>query len=264
MSGGNVRKQYAENSYYHIYNRGVEKRLIFQDPQDYGVFLGYLKEYLMPKDEEMLRSQLSDPNISYKDRDKILKLLRLNNFNNEVTLLAFCLMPNHFHFLISQKSAETIDKFMNSLGTRYTIYFNGKYKRVGKLYQGIYKAVTVSSDEQLLHLSRYIHKQALALQGIAWERGMQEQPSSYLDYIGKRKTEWVHPEEILKFFSKTNLKLSCEAFVKNQDNFTVINKLTLEDSEYWHSPNLFHTLYVISYQIIFTFASLNPPECSLS
>lgn len=229
MSGGNVRKQYVENSYYHIYNRGVEKRLIFQDSQDYGVFLSYLKEYLMPKDEEELRSRLSDPNISYKDRDKILKLLRLNNFNKEITLLAYCLMANHFHFLVNQKSAETIDKFMNSLGTRYTIYFNRKYQRVGKLYQGIYKAVIVATDEQLLHLTRYIHKQALALQGIAWERGMQEQPSSYLDYIGKRKTEWVHPEEILKFFSKTNPKLSYEAFVKQENDFGVINKLILED-----------------------------------
>lgn len=230
MPGGNARKQYAENSYYHIYNRGVEKRLIFQDWQDYVVLLGYLKQYLLPKNEEGLRQFLSDPNISYKEKDRILKLLRLNNFAEEIKLLAFCLMPNHFHFLVHQKSLDSIDRFMNSIGTRYTMYFNKRYERVGKLYQGQYKAVMVTTDEQLLHLTRYIHKQALALQGNAWERGIQEQPSSYLDYVGKRKTEWVHPEEVLKFFSKTNPKLSYEAFVKQEENFTVINRLILEET----------------------------------
>lgn len=229
MPGGNARKQYAEDSYYHIYNRGVEKRLIFQDTQDYYVFLSYLKDYLIPKDEKGLRDKLADPNTSYKERDKIIKLLRLNNFAKEITLLAFCLMPNHFHFQIKQNGENSIDKFMNSLGTRYSMYFNRKYKRVGPLYQGVYKAVLITTDEQLLELSRYIHKQALALQGQAWERGMEEQPSSYLDYIGKRKAHWVHPEEILGFFSKTNPKLSYEAFVKEEDDVETIYKLILED-----------------------------------
>ena len=158
MPGGNAQKQYVEDNYYHIYNRGVEKRSIFQDSQDYGVFLSYLKEYLLPKDEHGLRDLLSNPNITYKERDKILKLLRLNNFAGEITLIAFCLMPNHFHFLVHQKSANSIDQFINSFGTRYTMYFNKKYKRVGKLYQGTYKAVIVTTDQQLLELTRYIHK----------------------------------------------------------------------------------------------------------
>ena len=229
MPAKNSRKIYSETSYYHIYNRGVEKRLIFQDSQDYGVFLSYLKDYLLPKDEKGLKEMLSDPKVSYKEKDRIIKLLQLNNFNGELTLLAYCLMPNHFHFLLHQKSIDSIDRFMNSIGTRYTMYFNKKYERVGFLYQGVYKAVMITTDEQLLHLSRYIHKQALALQGLALERGMQEQPSSYLDYIGKRKTAWVHPEEILKFFSKTNPKLSYENFVMHNDDFGIINKLTLEE-----------------------------------
>lgn len=237
MPGRNTRKQYSQNSYYHLYNRGVEKRLIFQDSQDYGVFLSYLKDYLMPKDEKALRSQLSNPILSYKDRDKILKLLMLNNFTEEISLLAFCLMPNHFHFQIKQLGEFSIDKFMNSLATRYSMYFNRKYKRVGPLYQGVYKAVLVTTDEQLLQLSRYIHKQALALQGHALERGMKgmkEQPSSYLDYIEKRKIPWVHPEEILNFFSKSNPNFSYEAFVNPKENpitTAVLGKLTLEEDE---------------------------------
>ena len=135
------------------------------DQQDYGVFLSYLKEYLLPKDEEGLRKRLSDPNLSSLEKRKIFRQLRLNNFSGEIILLAYCLMPNHFHFFIKQKSADSIDKFVQSLSTRYTIYFNQKYKRVGSLFQGVYKAVLVISEPQFLYLSRYIHKQALALQG---------------------------------------------------------------------------------------------------
>lgn len=227
MPSRNTTKQYVEDGYYHIYNRGVEKRIIFQDDQDYGVFLSYLKDYLLPKDTKLLTERLADPKIPPKEKDRILKLLRLNNFNEDIILLAYCLMPNHFHFLLKQRKPSSIDRFMNSLGTRYTMYFNRKNKRVGFLYQDVYKGVVVESDEQLLHLSRYIHKQALASQGDPFR----SRPSSYLDYLGLRKTLWVKPEEILSFFSKTNPSLSYEAFVKQTEDFGHIRKLVIEDDD---------------------------------
>ena len=225
MPARNAIKQYIDDTYYHLYNRGVEKRRIFMDEQDYGVFLGYLKEYLTPKDEETLRDRLLDPNISYKERDKVLKSLRLNNFFDEITLIAYCLMPNHFHFFIKQKSAHSIDKFMSSLCTRYTMYFNKKYKRVGSLFQGVYKAVLISHENQFLHLSRYIHKQALALQG----ETLQTQPCSYQEYLGLRNTKWIKPEDVLFYFSKNNPNNSYKAFVKEQDDHEVLQNLTLEE-----------------------------------
>lgn len=229
MPSKNSIKIYVENSYYHIYNRGVEKRLIFLDQQDYSVFLNYLKEYLLPKDENGLREQLSSPNTSYKERDKILKLLGLNNFYEEIILLAYCLMPNHLHFFIKQKSPQSIDKFMQSLSTRYIMYFNRKYNRVGPLFQGVYKAVLLTNDAQFIYLSKYIHKQALRMQGKTLQ-GWQDQPSSYPEYLGERKTDWVHPEEVLSYFSKTNPKLSYKAFVEEiEDNFTIIQDALLED-----------------------------------
>lgn len=229
MPARNSIKQYAENGYYHLYNRGVEKRLIFLDQQDYLVFLNYLKEYLLPKDEKGLRDQLSNSNTSYKEKDKILKLLRLNNFYEEIILLAYCLMPNHFHFFIKQKSPQSIDKFMQSLSTRYIMYFNRKYNRVGSLFQGVYKAVLVTHHEQFIYLSKYIHKQALRSQGETLQ-GWQDQPSSYPEYLGKRETEWVHPEEVLSYFSKTNPRLSYQAFVEEiEDDFTIIQDTLLED-----------------------------------
>lgn len=226
MPARNSRKQYLSDGYYHIYNRGVEKRTIFLDQQDYGVFLSYLKQYLLVKETKLLYEQLANPTVAWIEKDKVLKLLRLNNFADEITLLAYCLMPNHFHFLVKQKSAETIDLFMNSLGTRYTMYFNKKYKRVGKLYQGVYKAVLVSSDEQLLHLSRYIHQQSFLLQGVALQK---LQPSSYLEYLGKRKTDWVKPGEILAFFSKKNANLSYKAFIEEKEDLSFINNVIFEE-----------------------------------
>src|SRR5437763_38074 len=153
MASKNSIKPYIENAYYHIYNRGVEKRTIFQDQQDYAVFLSYLKSYLTPKNESALREELLNPQIISAEKDRILKLLRLNNFFDEINLVAFCLMPNHFHMLIKQKSAISIDAFMNSFITRYVIYFNKKYKRVGPLFQDVYKAVLVETDAQLLYLT---------------------------------------------------------------------------------------------------------------
>lgn len=227
MPAKNRVKTYLEDGYYHIYNRGVEKREIFLDQQDYGVFLSYLKEYLLPKDEVELQKRLSDSNTSYKEKDKILKALRMNNFYGEITLLAYCLMPNHFHFFIKQKSALSIDKFMQSLATRYTMYFNKKYKRVGFLYQDTYKAAVVENDTQFIYLSKYIHKQAIASQGRTLQ-GWSEQPSSYLDYVTKRKTEWVHPQEVLNYFSTTNPTLSYQAFVKETEDFGPIENIILE------------------------------------
>lgn len=232
MPARNRTKQYVESGYYHIYNRGVEKRPIFMDKQDYAVFLSYLRDYLLPKDIKGLSEKLSNPTTSYKEKDKILKLLRLNNFFEEIILLAYCLMPNHFHFLIKQKSASSIDKFMQSLATRYTMYFNRKYNRVGFLYQDVYKAVLIQSNEQFLHLSRYIHKQALALQGWTLQETLQEleeQPSSYLDYLGKRQTDWIFPSEVLLFFSKTHPSLSYQSFIQQPEDFDILQDIILEN-----------------------------------
>jgi len=229
MPSRNSIKQYVNNSYYHLYNRGVEKRLIFLDAQDYDVFLSYLKEYLTLKNEEELHERLSDPNTSYKEKDKILKLLRMNNFYEEITLLAYCIMPNHFHFFIKQKNALSIDKFMQSLCTRYTMYFNRKYKRVGSLFQAVYKAVLVENEEQFIYLSKYIHKQALASQGETLQGWGEKQPCSFTEYLGLRKTSWVIPLEVLNYFSKTTPALSYKSFVLEQDDYDILDNIKIEE-----------------------------------
>ncbi len=232
MAARNSIKEFVPDAYYHLYNRGVEKRTIFLDNQDRGVFLSYLKTYLLPKNEDALRAILTNPESSWREKDTALKLLHLNNFADTLTLLAYCLMPNHFHLLVKQKDADTIDRFVNSLGTRYVSYFNRKYRRVGPLFQGLYKAVRVTNDEQLLHLSRYIHRNPIIL-------ASQDTPlriytySSYPQYLGLTNAGWLHPEEILGYYPKSGKK-GYQEFVEgpsNGDGAILIAKLVIDDDD---------------------------------
>lgn len=233
MPAKNIIKSYAENSFYHLYNRGVEKRIIFQDEQDYQVFLSYLKIYLSP------------PNPSYKGSYKGYSFVSpprqrpLNNFSEKITLLAYVLLPNHFHLLLRQTPANGIEIFMRSLGTKYVQYFNKRYQRVGPLFQDTYKAVLIESDEQLLHLSRYIHlnpaQEDANTNRSSLQRRLLSGYSSYADYLKKRKTGWVHPQEILNFFKttqRTSLKdiLSYQSFVEDyyQSPEEILGSLVLE------------------------------------
>ncbi len=228
MPAKNRLKTYVPDSYYHLYNRGVEKRKIFMDDQDYAVFLSYLKTYLLPKDVAGLQKTLVDEGTSWRQKDQAKKLLRLNNFADKLVLQCYCLMPNHFHLLVKQSDVDTIDRFMNSLCTRYSMFINKKYHRVGPLFQGIYKAVLVTHEPQLVHLTRYIHRnpasQGQALRSYGY--------SSYPDYLGLRRTEWVKPSEVLNYFSSSGFN-SYRSFVEdkslNADSLDRIKLLTLDE-----------------------------------
>lgn len=214
MPARNVLKSYLENGFYHIYNRGVEKRVIFSDKQDEAVYLSYIKEYLTPKDVTGLTKTIVDPESNPVQKSEAVKQLRMNNFYDEITLLAYCLMPNHFHLLVKQNRERSIEKLMKSLSTRYVQYFNRRHdKRVGGLFQDTYKAVLVDSEEQLLHLSRYIHRNPL-LKGVSLRES--PRPSSYRNYLGLIRQEWVKPDEVLIFFVKSGLN-SYRSFVEGNE-----------------------------------------------
>lgn len=220
MPSRNSLKKYVENGYYHVYNRGVEKRIIFEDEQDYKVFLRYLKEILSPVDSKDNIATLSVRGQSYEIPSRPLK-----NYNEEIDLLVYCLMPNHFHLIIKQNNKDSLQGFMRALMTRYSMYFNKKYNRVGSLFQGRYKAVNINNENYLLHLSRYIH-----LNPREFTKDIINTHSSYADYLGLRKTAWVKTDVILSFFNKNVGKNTYQHFVEKsaEDSWGIIEGLTLD------------------------------------
>lgn len=224
MAAKNSVKVYLKNGFYHLYNRGVEKRNIFLDAQDYNVFKLYLATYLLPKDLDGINSVLASPKASATKKDKALKLLKLKNFTQSIDLICYTLMENHFHFLVRQTEADAIYHFINALGTRYAGYFNRKYKRVGPLFQGVYKAVLVESEEQLLHLSRYIHLNPIKINNPYL-------PSSLSEFLGKTQTNWVKPNCVLDYFSKTNLGNTYASFMEESldPDFIAASAIDFED-----------------------------------
>ncbi|MEK7129384.1 MAG: transposase [Patescibacteria group bacterium] len=214
MPARNVIKPYVAQGYYHVYNRGVNKADIFLDEQDYGVFLSYLKTYLLPKDVVGLQKKATDLTVSWKERANAQRQLRLNNFHDRIDLVVYCLMPNHFHLLLRQQGEREMESFVQSLMTRYTAYGNRRYKRFGPLFQGTYKAVIMESDEQLLYVSRYIHRNPLSFKRLNL---LGSQPTSYADYLGFAKQEWVKPLAVLAHFGTQGFT-SYQSFVESNDD----------------------------------------------
>ena len=142
-----MRKEvFANGEFYHILNRGVDKREIFSDNLDSKRFFQGMIEFnaIQPIGSIYENSFLKDKN-KKTDAQKL------------VNLVCYCINPNHYHFLLEQTNDFGVEKFMHRLGVGYTKYFNNKYKRTGSLFQGNFKAVHVDSNEYLLHLSAYIN-----------------------------------------------------------------------------------------------------------
>lgn len=132
--------------FYHVYNRGVDKRDIFTDQLDVDRFLLSLTEFNTAEPIGSIYEQ------SFVSKKKINQKRR-----HLVNIVCYCLNPNHFHVLVQQVHDGGIENFMHRLGTGYTRYFNGRHKRRGSLFEGTYKAVHVDSNDHLLHLSAYIN-----------------------------------------------------------------------------------------------------------
>lgn len=223
MPSRNIVKVYVKGGCYHVYNRGVAKQPIFKDKQDYKVLLKYFREALVePKIQK----------IDFSLRGRTFKAVKkpVKNFQKEISLLAYCLMPNHFHVLLKQNDKKSMTSFLRSIITRYARYFNKKYERVGPLFQGKFKAVLITKDNYLIHLTRYIHLNPLETQD-----NLINAYSSYTDYLGLRKTKWVKSDFVLKFFNTKTIpeitKINdYRSFVEDykKDSVKVLGELTLE------------------------------------
>ncbi|MFA6096741.1 MAG: transposase [Candidatus Paceibacterota bacterium] len=187
---------FANGEHYHVFNRGVDKRDIFSDTQDYDRFLlsmkllNYTNDGLMIEWRDYIKS---NPTSSL---DAFLKL-RFRNGAPLIEIVAYCLNPNHYHFILKQVSDRGIEKFLHKIGISHTKYYNDKHKRSGSLFQGVFKSAHIDSNEYLLYLSAYVNKNNY-IHGYSdddnWEY------SSLPNYIGKRSDNLVTKNIILDHF----------------------------------------------------------------
>jgi putative transposase len=140
------------NQVYHVYNRGIDRRCTFQTKKAYERALETLQYYQYTRPSFRLSYYLT---MSIQRRTDFLKQLSGNA--KIVDILAYCLMPNHFHLLLKQNTDEGISRFVSQFQNSYTKYFNVRARRIGSLFLDQFKAVRVESDDMLIHVSRYIH-----------------------------------------------------------------------------------------------------------
>lgn len=223
--------KFVNENFYHIYNRGTEKREIFLEDGDYVRFIHYLFYFNDPETTvsnlgRMLEMKEAKP-LSFEQTQKTDRLVNIH---------AFCLMPNHYHLLISQNVEEGISKFMHKLGTGYSMFFNAKYEHSGGLFQGTFKAVHIQDDAHMLYIPHYIHLNPLKLMDGENEGGLASvikflenyKWSSYRDYVGIKNFPSVTDRKfILDLFGGTErYKKDIRGYIS--DSKGLQNKVSVE------------------------------------
>ncbi len=195
------KKPFVENEYYHVYSRGVEKRKIFLDTKDHHRFIALL--YIMNQDMSFRMDnflQMHKNNLSEIFKEKREKTL--------VSILGYCLMPNHFHIILYEHTEGGISKFMGKLLTAYSMYFNTKYERSGPLLTRPFRSEHIDNEPQYMYIFSYVHLNPISIIEKNWkEEGVKNKKdaeeflknyrySSHLDFLDKNR-----PESIIVDFS---------------------------------------------------------------
>lgn len=180
---------------YHSLNRAVGSQRIFYHQADYLRFTEVTNYYRFVK-----------PQLSYSHYLDLPKELREQYLQAHlkkpqiVEIIAFCVMPNHFHFLLKQKIDNGISDFLRNLQNSYASYFNKKSTRSGGVFQSMFKAVRVEDNRQLIHVSRYIHLNPTSAHLVRIDDLEAYEWSSLGNYIGGRKYDFVSPGLVLELF----------------------------------------------------------------
>lgn len=219
----NRKTVFADGQVYHIYNRGVEKRPVFEDVNDHKRAIETIKYYKFRKPPMRLSYFMK---LSKKDK----QFFGLSgDEKTDIEILAYCLMPNHFHLLIKQLDVGGVSRFVSKITNSYTKYFNTKYTRVGPLFQGVFKAVRIEDDEQLLHVSRYIHLNPVASFLVDKNALFRYQWSSLKEYVYEVENSICKTELILnQFKQKTEYRNFVLSQVDLAKELELIKHLTVE------------------------------------
>ncbi|OGH14553.1 MAG: hypothetical protein A2689_01190 [Candidatus Levybacteria bacterium RIFCSPHIGHO2_01_FULL_38_96] len=189
-----VRFPLVTDNYYHVFNRGVARQPIFKSQYDYKYALSALSYYPFINPPMKLSYFQS---LSSERKEEIMRGLK--NGQKYISIIAFVLMPNHFHLLLKQTYDEGISKFMSLFCNSYSRYFNTKYQRVGPLLQGRFKSIHIETTEQLIHLSRYIHLNPVVSAVIPEKELFSYQYSSMPEYMNGNYNV-VEAQEVLREF----------------------------------------------------------------
>ena len=195
------------NEYYHVYNRGTDKRIIFLAKHDYHRFMLLL--YFCNSNEPV------DLQTAFREGRTFAEMFTAPRGKPLAAIGAWCLMPNHFHLLLHEKIGGGVSLFMQKLLTAYSTYFNKKHERSGGLFQGTFMATHVNNDEYLKYLLSYIHLNPVKIIDPKWkENGIADKVgakkylqkynySSYIDYIGQNRKEQIilYTEAFPEYFS---------------------------------------------------------------
>ena len=181
---------FLEGEIYHIFNRGVEKRDIFNSTKDYERFIENLINFNNeePAQNKYYRDKQSNDQNSYEVGP------RKNSDKKLVEIIAYCLLPNHYHLLIKETREGGITEFMRKMGTGYTMYFNKKNERVGPLFQGKFKSTLIENEPQFFYIPQYIHLNALDL--ISPETTTGSKTQELVDFVENYRWSSAH------FFTK--------------------------------------------------------------
>ncbi len=209
-----IRKiQFNEDHYYHVFNRGVDKRNIFESQEDLYYFFKRLID---------LNKDGTNPSINnnrYKGQGRVAKD---EDAGVLVSIVSYCLLPNHFHLVLKQESENGISKFMQKLGTSYTMYFNQKYKRSGSLFQGKFKANMIDGEFGLPVLSVYVNLNYMHHR-INPKASLVK--SSIFEYLGTELGESIcNKKEIKGVISEIGSVQEYKAFSKNTSKVFGENK----------------------------------------
>lgn len=188
----------ATGEIYHVFNRGVNHQPIFFDKRDYQRALEVLFYYQFIKPP--VRFSFFN-RLPLQDRVDLLREVQ-QKYQRLTNILSFCFMPNHFHFLLRQTSENGISKFLADFQNSFTRYINTKHSRSGHLLQGQFKATRIITEEQLTHVSRYIHLNPYTSYVVKTFDDLKKYPwSSLSEYIENKKESLCETETILSFFS---------------------------------------------------------------
>ena len=196
---------FLNDEYYHVFNRGIDRRTTFTNKREYSRALKLLYFYQFSSIPLRFSRFMQLP--ASKQQEHLENMLKSGKI---VDIVAYCLMPNHFHLLLRQKKENGISSYVSNFMNAYTKYFNTKHEREGPLFQGVFKAVYIETEEQLIHLTRYIHLNPIASSLIAPEGLKTYEWSSYPAYLTNKDDLLWTESNVTYLFIGTELRIFCE------------------------------------------------------